>query len=128
MSDTVGMGLLLPHIPSMHLLGSRKYVPLHLGSIPRCAQVPEGLAMGDQSSVLCCWAGAMSRAAFARLPNKQQGCPGASQPPFSPVAGLCALWCIGASMEQATSGFPERKFSTTGETPLCWVIPAQPGT
>lgn len=87
MSDAVGMGLLLAHIPPIHILGSRIYVPLRLGSIPHCAQVPEGLAMGDQSSVLRCWAGAMSRAAFARLPNKQQGCPGASQPRFSPVAG-----------------------------------------
>jgi len=58
-----------------------------LGSIPRCALVPEGLAVGDQSWVLRCWAGATSRAAFARLPDKQRGCPGASQPPFSPVAG-----------------------------------------
>lgn len=77
MSDAVRMGLLLPHIPLIHLLGSRKSIPLHLGSIPPCAQVPEGLAVGDQSSVLHCWAGAMSRAAFAHQPSKQQGCPGA---------------------------------------------------
>lgn len=85
-SGAVGMGLLLLHIPPAHLLGSRKYVPLHLG-VGHCAQVPEGLAVGDQSSVLRCWAGAMSRPAFACPPDKQQGCSGASQTCFSPVAG-----------------------------------------
>lgn len=101
-----GMGLLLPHIPPpICLLGSKQYVPLHLGSTPRCTQVPEGLAMGDHSPALHCWAGATSR--VARPPKKEQGCPGASQPPFPLPAGppchqklihrnLCCALVLGA--------------------------------
>lgn len=101
---------------------SGKYVPLRLGSIPHCAQVPEGLAVGDQPSALRCWAGAMSGAASPPLPDKQQGCSGASQPPFPPVAG--AHVCCGASGCLDGTG----EFSSTEEAPLCWVIAAQPGT
>lgn len=54
------------------LTGEQK-IPLCLGSFPRCAQVPEVLAMVDQSSVLHHWAAAMGRLCsqplFPQLPD-----------------------------------------------------------